>query len=156
MNKIIFVTESNWKSMEKKFKADNGLGNIFWGMAAVMLLALFIYRFTQGEEVWSSLIYFSFTLVFMLSTTIREYAVTKLNFLEIRMVLKLFSKNRRIAIGDMVALKKVKKNQLRIDKVRGFEVLRLRESDIDALIAELKERNPRIIVAGENDEQQKP
>lgn len=107
-------------SMEKKFKADNGAGNIFWGMAAVMLLALFIYRFTQGEEIWSSLIYFSFTLVFMLSTTIREYAVTELNFLEIRMVLKLFSKNRRIAIGDMVALKKVKKNQLRIDKVRGL------------------------------------
>jgi len=139
-------------SMEKKFKADNGAGNIFWGMAAVMLLALFIYRFTQGEEIWSSLIYFSFTLVFMLSTTIREYAVTELNFLEIRMVLKLFSKNRRIAIGDMVALKKVKKNQLRIDKVRGFEVLRVRERDIDALIAELKERNPRIIVAGENDD----
>ena len=139
-------------SMEKKFKADNGLGNIFWGIAAVMLLSLFIYRFTQGEEVWSSLIYFSFTLVFMLSTTIREYAVTELNFLEIRMVLKLFSKNRRIAIGDMVALKKVKKNQLRIDKVRGFEVLRVRERDIDALIAELKERNPRIIVAGENDD----
>jgi hypothetical protein len=138
--------------MEKKFKADNGAGNIFWGMAAVMLLALFIYRFTQGEEIWSSLIYFSFTLVFMLSTTIREYAVTELNFLEIRMVLKLFSKNRRIAIGDMVALKKVKKNQLRIDKVRGFEVLRVRERDIDALIAELKERNPRIIVAGENDD----
>jgi hypothetical protein len=125
-------------------------------MAAVMLLALFIYRFTQGEEVWSSLIYFSFTLVFMLSTTIREYAVTKLNFLEIRMVLKLFSKNRRIAIGDMVALKKVKKNQLRIDKVRGFEVLRLKDSDIDALITELKERNPRIIIAGENDDRPKP
>ena len=150
------MIQSNRKVVEKKFKADNGLGNIFWGIAAVMLLSLFIYRFLQGEEVWSSLIYFSFTLVFMLSTTIREYAVTKLNFLEIRMVLKLFSKNRRIAIGDMVALKKVKKNQLRIDKVRGFEVLRLKDSDIDALITELKERNPRIIVAGENDDQPKP
>jgi len=138
--------------MEKKFKADNGLGNIFWGMVAVMLLSLFIYRFTQGGEVWRILIYFSFTLVFILTTTIREYAVTELNFLEIRMVLKLFSKERRIAIGDMVALKKIKKNQLRIDKVRGFEVLRVRETDIDALIAELKERNPRIIIAGEDDE----
>lgn len=142
--------------MEKKFKADNGLGNIFWGMVAVMLLSLFIYRFTQGGEVWRILIYFSFTLVFILTTTIREYAVTELNFLEIRMVLKLFSKDRRIAIGDMVALKKVKKNQLRIDKVRGFEVLRVRVTEIDALITELKERNPRIIVAGENDDQPKP
>jgi len=142
--------------VEKKFKADNGLGNIFWGMVAVMLLSLFIYRFTQGGEVWRILIYFSFTLVFILTTTIREYAVTELNFLEIRMVLKLFSKDRRIAIGDMVALKKVKKNQLRIDKVRGFEVLRVRVTEIDALITELKERNPRIIVAGENDDQPKP
>ena len=88
----------------------------------------------------------------MLSTTIREYAITELNFLEIRYVLRIFSKNRRFAIGDMVALKKIKKNQLRIDKVRGFEVLRVRETDIDALIAELKERNPRIIIAGEDDE----
>jgi hypothetical protein len=92
----------------------------------------------------------------MLSTTIREYVITDLNFLEIRYVLKIFSKNRRFAIGDMVAMKKIKKNRLRIDKVRGFEVLSVRESDIDALIAELKERNPRIIVAGENDDQPKP
>lgn len=137
--------------MEKKFKADNGVANIFWGIAAVMLLLLFIFRFTQREEVWNILIYFLFTLVFMLSTTIREYAVTKLNFLEIRMLLKLFGKSRRIAIGDMVALKKVKKNQLRIEKVRGFEVLRVKKSDMDALIAELRVRNPRIIMAGEEE-----
>lgn len=146
------MIQSNRKVVEKKYKADNGLGNIFWGMAAVMLLALFLYRFTRGGEVWSILIYFTFTLLFMLSTTIREYAVTQLNFLEIRMALSLLSKNRRIAIGDMVALKKIRKNQLRIEKVRGFEILRVRESDIDALIAELKERNPRIIVAGEGQE----
>ncbi|NLY24129.1 MAG: hypothetical protein GX042_03820 [Bacteroidales bacterium] len=142
--------------MEKKFKADNGAGNIFWGFAAVILLALYIYRYKQGEEVWYSIFYFVFILLFMLSTTIREYVITDLNFLEIRYVLKIFSKNRRFAIGDMVAMKKIKKNRLRIDKVRGFEVLSVRESDIDALIAELKERNPRIIVAGENDDQPKP
>lgn len=117
-----------------------------------MLLAFFLYRFTRGGEVWSTLIYFIFTLLFILSTTIREYAVTQLNFLEIRMVLRLLSKNRRVAIGDMVALKKIRKNQLRIDKVRGFEILRVRESDIDALIAELKERNPRIIIAGQGED----
>jgi hypothetical protein len=51
----------------------------------------------------------------------------------------------------MVALKKLSQNQLRIEKVRGFEVLRVKRSDIDALIADLKERNPRIIIAGEKD-----
>lgn len=152
INSCKFVIQSNWKVVEKKYKADNGLGNIFWGMTAVMLLAFFLYRFIRGGEVWSTLIYFTFTLLFILSTTIREYAVTQLNFLEIRMVLRLLSKNRRVAIGDMVALKKIRKNQLRIDKVRGFEILRVRESDIDALIAELKERNPRIIVAGQGED----
>lgn len=152
INSCKFVIQSNWKVVEKKYKADNGLGNIFWGMTAVMLLAFFLYRFIRGGEVWSTLIYFIFTLLFILSTTIREYAVTQLNFLEIRMVLRLLSKNRRVAIGDMVALKKIRKNQLRIDKVRGFEILRVRESDIDALIAELKERNPRIIIAGQGED----
>jgi hypothetical protein len=46
----------------------------------------------------------------------------------------------------MVALKKLSPNQLRIEKVRGFEVLRVKRSDIDALITDLVERNPRIIV----------
>jgi hypothetical protein len=46
----------------------------------------------------------------------------------------------------MVALKKIRPNQLRIEKVRGFEVLRVKPSDIDTLIADLKERNPRIVV----------
>ncbi len=95
-------------------------------------------------------IYFAFAIIFILSTTIKEYAVTELNFLEIRFILRLFSKNRRIAIGDIIGLQKIKKNQLRIDKVRGFEVLRVKESEMDALIAELKERNPRIRIAGED------
>ncbi len=94
--------------------------------------------------------YISFGIIFILSTTIREYVITELNFLEIRFVLRLFSKNRRIAVGDIIGLQKIKKNQLRIDKVRGFEVLRVKESDMDALIAELKDRNPRIRIAGED------
>lgn len=132
--------------MEKKFKADNGLANIFWGVAAVMLLALLVYRLFIDEAVWNLIIYFSFTIFFMLSITIKEYAVTDVNFLEIRFLLKILTRNRRIAIGDMVALKKLSPNQLRIEKVRGFEVLRVKASDLDALIAELVNRNPRIVV----------
>ncbi len=132
--------------MEKKFKADNGLANIFWGVAAVMLLALFVYRLFIDEADWFLIIYFSFTIFFMLSITIKEYAVTDVNFLEIRFLLKILTRNRRIAIGDMVALKKLSPNQLRIEKVRGFEVLRVKASDLDALIAELVNRNPRIVV----------
>ena len=98
-----------------------------------------------------SVLYFAFIIIFILSTTIKEYAITELNFFEIRFVLKLFSKNKRIPIGDILGLKKQKKNQLRIDLVRGFEVLRVKESDIDAMITELKERNPRIIVVKEVD-----
>lgn len=135
--------------MEKKYKADNGLGNFFWGIVSLFLLGVVVYRFRNGERIWMDAIYFTFAIVFILSTTIKEYVVTDLNFLEIRFVLKLFSKNRRIAIGDIVGLQKIKRNQLRIDKVRGFEVLRVNEADIDVLIAELKERNPRIRIAGE-------
>lgn len=132
--------------MEKKFKADNGLANIFWGVAAVMLLAFLVYRLFIDEAVWNLIIYFSFTIFFMLSVTIKEYAVTETNFLEIRFLLKILTRNRRIAIGDMVALKKLSPNQLRIEKVRGFEVLRVKASDLDALIAQLVDRNPRIVV----------
>jgi len=136
--------------VEKKYKADNGLGNFFWGIVSLFLLGVVVYRFRNGERIWMDAIYFTFAIVFILSTTIKEYVVTDLNFLEIRFGLKLFSKNRRIAIGDIVGLQKIKKNQLRIDKVRGFEVLRVNEADIDVLIAELKERNPRIRIAGED------
>ena len=132
--------------MEKKFKADNGLSNIFWGVAAVMLLALLVYRLIIDEAVWNLIIYFSFTIFFILSVSIKEYAVTDVNFLEIRFLLKILTRNRRIAIGDMVALKKISPNQLRIEKVRGFEVLRVKATDLDALIAELVNRNPRIVV----------
>lgn len=138
--------------MEKKYKADNGLGNLFWGIVAFFLLGVVIYRFKHGERIWMDFVYFAFTIIFILSTTIKEYAVTELNFLEIRFVLKWFSKRRRIAIGDIIGLQKLKSNQLRIDKVRGFEVLRVKESDMDALIDELKERNPRIRIAGEEEE----
>ncbi|WP_352423599.1 hypothetical protein [Proteiniphilum sp.] len=136
--------------MEKKYKADNGLGNLFWGIALLFLLGFLFYRHRQGEIIWMDIFYISFGIIFILSTTIREYVITELNFLEIRFVLRLFSKNRRIAVGDIIGLQKIKKNQLRIDKVRGFEVLRVKESDMDALIAELKDRNPRIRIAGED------
>lgn len=136
--------------MDKKYKADNGSINL-WGIVLFLLLGLFIFRFEHIQNLWAALFYLVFTIILVLSVTIREYAVTELNFLEIRCVLRLFSKNRRIAIGDIVGLQKVKKNKLRIDKVRGFEVLKVKESDMDALIAELKERNPRIRVAGEEE-----
>lgn len=60
-------------------------------------------------------------------------------------------KKKRIPIGDIVGLKKLKNNQLQLDLVRGFEILRVNKSDIDLLIAELKERNPRIKVIGEEE-----
>lgn len=136
--------------MEKKYRADNGLGNILWGIVSLILLGVVIYRFRHGESIWIDFVYFAFAIVFILSTTIKEYAITDLNFLEIRFILNLFSKNRRIAIGDIIGLQKTKGNQLRIDKVRGFEIIKVRSADRDALIAELKERNPRIRVAGED------
>lgn len=119
---------------------------------AVVLLGILVYRVVHKESLWTVGLYFVFTVVFILSVTIKEYAITNQNFLEIRFVLKLFSKNRRIAIGDMVGLKREKKNQLRIDKVRGFEVIRVKEKDMDALIAELRERNPRIRMPEEAEE----
>ncbi|WP_294083297.1 hypothetical protein [Proteiniphilum sp. UBA5384] len=135
----------------KKYKADNGLGNLFWGITLLLLLGFLFYRLRQGEVIWTDTLYIFFGIIFILSTTIKEYVITELNFLETHFVLSLFSKNKRIAIGDIIGLQKLKKNYLRIDKVRGFEVLRVKKSDMDALIAELKERNPRIRIAGEEE-----
>lgn len=129
---------------EKKYKANNGLSNIFWGIFIIILLVFIIDGIINSERIWTNILYIVFAVIFSISTTIKEYVITELNFLEVRFVLKLFSKNKRIAIGDIIGMKKLKKNQLRIDLVRGFEILRVKESDIDALIAELKDRNPRI------------
>jgi hypothetical protein len=109
-----------------------------------LLLGFVIYGYIQSERLWINLFYMIFALLLLLSVTIKEYAITELNFLEVRFVLKIFIKSKRIAIGDIVGLKKQKKNQLRLDLVRGFEILRVKESEIDALIAELHDRNPRI------------
>ena len=128
---------------EKKYKANNGLSNIFWGIFIIILLVFIIDGIINSERIWT-LLYIVFAVIFSISTTIKEYVITELNFLEVRFILKFFAKNKRIAIGDIIGMKKLKKNQLRIDLVRGFEILRVKESDIDALIAELKERNPRI------------
>ena len=128
---------------EKKYKANNGLSNIFWGIFIIILLVFIIDGIINSERVWT-LHSIVFAVIFSISTTIKEYVITELNFLEVRFILKFFAKNKRIAIGDIIGMKKLKKNQLRIDLVRGFEILRVKESDIDALIAELKDRNPRI------------
>ena len=129
---------------EKKYKANNGLSNIFWGIFIIILLVFIIDGIINSERVWTNILYIVFAVIFSISTTIKEYVITELNFLEVRFILKFFAKNKRIAIGDIIGMKKIKRNQLRIDLVRGYEVLRVKESDIDALIAELKERNPRI------------
>ena len=129
---------------EKKYKANNGLSNIFWGIFIIILLVFIIDGIINSERVWTNILYIVFAVIFSISTTIKEYVITELNFLEVRFILKFFAKNKRIAIGDIIGMKKLKKNQLRIDLVRGFEILRVKESDIDALIAELKDRNPRI------------
>jgi len=137
--------------VDKKFKADNGLGNLFWAALALVLLIIIVYKFYDWSNIWSNILYFVFTILFIMSTTIKEYVITELNFLEIHFLFKLFSKNKRIPVGDILGIKKQKKNQLRLDLVRGFEVLRVKQSDIDALIAELTERNPRIKVVREVD-----
>ena len=129
---------------EKKYKANNGLSNIFWGIFIIILLVFIIDGIINSHRVWTNILYIVFALIFSLSTSVKEYVITELNFLEVRFILKFFAKNKRIAIGDIIGMKKLKKNQLRIDLVRGFEILRVKESDIDALIAELKDRNPRI------------
>ena len=129
---------------EKKYKANNGLSNIFWGIFIIILLVFIIDGIINSERIWTNILYIVFAVIFSISTTIKEYVITELNFLEVRFILKFFAKNKRIAIGDIIGMKKIKRNQLRIDQVRGYEVLRVKESDIDALIAELKERNPRI------------
>ena len=129
---------------EKKYKANNGLSNIFWGIFIIILLVFVIDGLINSHRVWTNILYIVFALIFSLSTSVKEYVITELNFLEVRFILKFFAKNKRIAIGDIIGMKKLKKNQLRIDLVRGFEILRVKESDIDALIAELKDRNPRI------------
>lgn len=134
--------------MEKKYRAENGLGTFLWGVFVLVLLGIIIYSwYRSSERIWSYSLYFLFALLFFVSTTIKEYAITELNFLEIRFVLKLFEKNRRIPIGDIVGLKKLNKNKLQLDLVRGHEVLKVKESDMDALIAELIDRNPRIKIA---------
>lgn len=135
---------------EKKFKADNGNAGVFWGVLIFILLGYIIYGFINSDRVWSMILYLAFAIVFTLSITIKEYAITELNFLEIRFLVKFFTKNKRIAIGDIIGLKKLKNNQLRIDLVRGFEILKVKGTDIDALIYELRERNPRIKMADDN------
>jgi len=129
---------------EKKFKADNGPIIVYWVAFTVLLLGFVIYGYIQSERLWINLFYMIFALLLLLSVTIKEYAITELNFLEVRFVLKIYIKSKKIAIGYIVGLKKQKKNQLRLDLVRGFEILRVKESEIDALIAELHDRNPRI------------
>ncbi|MDD4778110.1 MAG: hypothetical protein PHV53_07460 [Fermentimonas sp.] len=137
--------------MDKKFKADNGLGNLFWGALALVLLVIIVYKFSEWSNIWSYVLYFVFTILFIMSTTIKEYVITELNFLEIHFVLKFLTKNKRIPVGDILGIKKQKKNQLRLDLVRGFEVIRVKQSDIDAMIDELTDRNPRIKVVREVD-----
>jgi len=130
--------------VEKKYKADNGPVNIYWGIFIIALVCYSIYRYLNAESIWAYILYIIFAIVLTLSFTIKEYVVTEINFIETRLLINLFTKKKRIAIGDIVGMKKLKKNQLQLDLVRGFEILRIRETDIDVLINELRERNPRI------------
>jgi hypothetical protein len=135
---------------DKKYKANNGPANIFWAIFIIILLGFIIDGLINSRRVWPDILYIVFAVFFSLSTSLKEYVITELNFLEVRFMVKLFSKNKRIAIGDIIGMKKLKRNQLQIDLVRGFEILRVKESDIDALIAELKDRNPRIKMPDED------
>ena len=130
--------------MNRKFKPDNRPIHLFWIFLFALIVGMIFFRIYVDKN-WSALISFTVTSLFIMMVTIKEYRVTEQNFLEIHYLLHLFTKPRRIAIGDMVSITKLKKNALRIDKVRGFEVLRVKSSDMDAFIAELTDRNPRII-----------
>ena len=135
---------------DKKYKANNGPANIFWAIFIIILLGFIIDGLINSRRVWPDILYIVFAVFFSLSTSVKGYVITELNFLEIRFVIRLFTKNKRIPIGDIIGMKKLKRNQLQIDLVRGFEILRVKESDIDALIAELKDRNPRIKMPDED------
>lgn len=135
---------------EKKYKAYNGPVNIYWGIFIFVLVGYTIYRYYNAESVWNYIFYIIFTILFTLSFTIKEYVITELSFIEIRFQLSFLTKKKRIPIGDIVGMRKLKKNQLRLDLVRGFEILRVKESEIDALMIELKDQNPRIKTPQEN------
>ena len=135
---------------EKKYKAYNGAVNIYWWIFIFVLVGYTIYRYYNVESYWNYILYIAFAILFSLSLTIKEYVITELSFIEIRFQLNFLTKKKRIPIGDIIGMSKVNKNQIKLDLVRGFEILRVRESQIDALMIELKDRNPRIKTPSEN------
>ena len=97
---------------EKKYKAYNGPANIFWGIFIIILFVFTIDGLINSRRVWTNILYIVFAVIFSLSTSIKEYVITELNFLEIRFIVKFFSKNKRIAIGDIMGMRKLKRNLL--------------------------------------------
>lgn len=139
---------------EKKFRPDNGSFIFFWVALFVLLFFFIFYVIKENNNPWFYSLYFLSYFVFMLSVVVKEFVITDKNFLEIRVFVKLINKNRRIPLGDIVAVKKIKSNQVRLEMVRGFEILKINAADIDAFIQELKERNPRIIIADDKNREQ--
>ncbi len=86
----------------------------------------------------------SFAVIMLI--TFKELRISDNCFIEMYPLLPFLVKKRRVAIGDIVSIQKIKRNQLRVNKMRGFEVFRVIPEDIDALMETLKEINPRIVI----------
>lgn len=130
--------------MKKKYLAYRY--SLYWFYAFVVLsfTGLLIYGSLTGEKIWGMLFSLFATFVFVLMVTVKEYRISEQIFLEIHYALGFAVKPRKIPISSIISLRKIRKNQLRINKIKGFEVIKVRESEIDEMIKVLKSLNPSI------------
>ena len=128
--------------MEKKFRADYSLLSFKRFLLLLLVLAIALYLLLNSNNLWSDIIFILLSLLFISAVTVREYHILE-EILVIRYFLPFFKK--KVAIADIVGLKKTKRNAIRLDIVNGFEVINVKESDIDPLIEELLRLNPILI-----------
>lgn len=117
---------------------------LFYGIMIVIFIAAVMYCVVSEKNIWGFLLLMMIYLFFILSVTVKEYRITDENFLEIRFFFAPLVKPRKIAISDIVSVKKTDTNRLRIDTSRSFETLKVKESELTDMINELKLRNPDI------------
>lgn len=130
--------------MEKKYRADNGLNGFTWIMLLLLLSGMLIYQVMTNENVWFIILWYPFIFMAILTQTVKEYAITE--SLEIRFIVPYLRKTINIPPENIVSIRQIKKNQIRIDKKRGFEILKVKEEDLAALMSDLKEQNPLIVL----------
>lgn len=141
--------------MGKRFRADYSLLSFKRFLLLLLVLAIALYLLLNSNNLWSDIIFILLSLLFISAVTVREYNILE-EILEIRYFLPLFKK--KIAIADIVGLKKIKRNTISLDMLRSFEVINVKENDIDQLIEELLRLNPMIVYdneeEGQNQEQE--